>query len=175
MVCVRQPSLRSGLTLSCGCLGIEHRRASRQTHGACTSAFYKVWAAMKYRCHNPNDKAYRFYGARGISVCDRWRDDFVTFAADIATEIGERPSKKHSIDRINNNGNYEPGNVRWATQLEQTSNTRRNRWLTLNGETRTVTEWGRHLGVSGKRIDARLRRGASDAEALDMTPRRSDP
>lgn len=78
---------------------------------------------MKARCHRPSDPRFSYYGGRGISVCDRWREDFAAFFAD----MGPRPSSKHSIDRINNDGNYEPGNCRWATQKEQMNNTRRNK------------------------------------------------
>jgi len=121
---------------------------------------------MKYRCHQPKDKAYPYYGARGIAVCDRWRKSFEAFAVDIAAELGERPSADHSIDRIDNDGDYKPANVRWATKREQAANRRGLRWLTHNGETRTMTDWSRHLEISRMRIEARLRRGLSVEEAL---------
>ncbi len=81
---------------------------------------YRVWAAMKRRCQNPNVKAWKYYGARGISVCDRWKNSYHNFIAD----MGLRPSKEYSIDRINNDGNYEPSNCRWATPAQQRANTR---------------------------------------------------
>ena len=79
---------------------------------------YTIWAGMKDRCYRPRNHKYPRYGGRGISVCDRWRDSFEAFLAD----MGRRPSRGHSIDRINNDGNYEPGNCRWATAIEQVHN-----------------------------------------------------
>jgi hypothetical protein len=102
---------------------------------------YEVWRAMRRRCLNPNDKGYYLYGARGISICERW-SSFTAFEAD----MGERPPNT-SIDRINNNGNYEPGNCRWATPAQQQTNTRRNRLLTLEGRTMNYAEWAQELGV----------------------------
>jgi hypothetical protein len=96
------------------------------THGECLhrriSPEYTSWQAMKARCSNPNLSAFKYYGGRGISVCARWRDSFEEFLAD----MGRRPSMAHTLDRFpNNNGNYEPGNVRWATKSEQLKNRRR--------------------------------------------------
>lgn len=90
------------------------------THGMARTPLYKVWSEMKRRCKNPNDPKYKYYGARGISVCASW-DSFENFYRD----MGERPTPKHSIDRINNDGNYEPENCRWATALEQRHNQRK--------------------------------------------------
>ena len=84
---------------------------------------YETWVQMKYRCHNKNHPAYSCYGGRGITVCDHWRDSFKAFLAD----MGPKPSNKHSLDRINNDGNYEPSNCRWATRCQQQRNTRMNR------------------------------------------------
>ena len=119
-------ALRTGRVKSCGCMNQELRLARNQRHGlaargAKKPAEYIVWQAMIGRCSNPKNKAFRYYGGRGIVVCDRWRHDFTAFLAD----MGQRPSPKHSIDRINNDGNYEPGNCRWATQSEQVRNSSR--------------------------------------------------
>lgn len=122
-VVVRTGALLSGHTKSCGCLQRESvANRNRRMKGAGISPqmkpLYNIWQQMKQRCYNPNAGYYHRYGGRGIRVCERWLSSFVNFSAD----IGPRPSPKHSLDRINNNGNYEPGNVRWATQKEQCAN-----------------------------------------------------
>ena len=113
---------------------------------------------MMERCFDSTDEKFADYGARGIQVCNRWRD-FVNFYAD----IGERP-RGLTIERIDNNGHYEPGNCRWATPKEQANNTRRNRWITFNGETLTLTGWSQRLGIAIGTLHARLSRyGIEDA------------
>lgn len=86
---------------------------------------YKRWDHIKRRCHNPSDKAYKYYGARGITICDHWRFSFVTFLADLIAEIGPQPSPDYELDRIDNNGNYAPRNIRWASRKTQMRNSRR--------------------------------------------------
>lgn len=108
--------LRNGNTRSCGCL----LRDRMTVHGLRWTAEYEVWKTMKQRCYNPRNKRFSYYGARGIVVCERWRKSFSDFLAD----VGLRPSQKHSLDRIKNEGNYEPGNVRWATAKQQANNRR---------------------------------------------------
>jgi hypothetical protein len=127
------------------------------THALSRIDEYRIWASMKNRCHNPRDQGYAGYGGRGIQVCPRWRDSFENFIAD----MGRRPSKKHSIDRIENAGDYEPSNCRWATWKEQNNNLRTNRLLTLRGTTKTIHQWADEKGVDAKTLDARLRDGWS--------------
>jgi len=114
---------------------------------------YEIWLQMRYRCYKPQNKDYHRYGGRGITVCDRWRFDFGAFLAD----MGARPTRKHSIDRIDNDGNYEPSNCRWATPQQQADNTpKKGRFLTLAEETLNQTEWARKLGISRSALRRRL-------------------
>lgn len=110
---------------------------------------------MLKRCFNPNCHAYKNYGGRGVTVCARWKNDFIAFAHD----MGPKPTPKHSIDRINNNGNYEPGNCRWATQKEQCRNYRGNTFLTANGKTQTMIAWSEENSIPVSTIINRLIRG----------------
>lgn len=143
-VSVRRDHLVSGNTRSCGCL----------MHGISNTAEYQSWAHMRRRCGNPRNNSFHNYGGRGITVCERWQV-FENFLAD----MGARPSALHSIDRIDVNGNYEPGNCRWATAVEQNSNTRRSHFITANGLTKTLAEWSRSSGLGHNTIRCRLARG----------------
>lgn len=128
---------------------------------------YQVWSNMRGRCLTETHPQFENYGGRGITICQRWLDSFRDFLAD----VGPRPSDKHSLDRYpNNDGNYEPGNVRWATRMEQCRNTRQNRILTLNGEAMTVVEWAERLGWTEDCIRGRIKKGWTDQEALTTPP-----
>jgi hypothetical protein len=125
---------------------------------------YGVWKAMMGRCYNPNNNMFKHYGSRGIAVCDRWRGrtGFANFMAD----MGNRPSPKHSIERIDNNGPYSPSNCKWATLDEQLANRRNSVFMTLDGETRTASQWAAILGISPHVLYNRRRQGWPDSRAL---------
>lgn len=151
-----------GNATSCGCMSAERRGAKWRTHGLSrTCAEYIVWQAMRHRCSMPINPDWKNYGQRGIRVCDRW-SKFENFLAD----MGRKPSPQHSIDRINTNGNYEPGNCRWATTREQARNKRNNRILEHNGERLCVAEWAEKTNLPSYLIFRRLAIGWSVQKTL---------
>lgn len=150
-----------GKTKSCGCLAKESARhlliKLNYKHGKGKSKIYKIWCSMIQRCENKNDKAFVRYGERGIIVCDRWKN-FENFYQD----MGDSPSIKHSIDRIDNNGNYSPENCKWSTRDDQMRNTSRNIYIEYNGEKLCAKDWANRLGLcSGQVITWRLKKGWS--------------
>lgn len=154
---VTEYKLKSGHTQSCGCL-----RASSK--GMWQEPEYHAWQAMKSRCENPNNNAYKHYGGRGIKVCQRWSESFNNFISD----MGLRPGAKYSIDRIDNNGDYEPGNCRWATWREQQNNRRNNVYHFYNGERITEAILARKTGVDIHLIRKRMRHGKTLEQAIAL-------
>jgi len=148
---VRSGCLRSGHTTSCGCLQRDRAREAQTVHGQSGTKTNWIWQSMIARCHNPNSQYFHNYGGRGIVVCERWRNSFQAFLED----MGDRP-KGTTIERIDNDGNYEPSNCRWATRTEQARNMRSNRLVTYNGEIRCVAEWAEILGIGEATIRYRL-------------------
>jgi hypothetical protein len=144
-------TLTKGLSKSCGCLRTEIVRARSITHGnkinRKASREYKSWSAMKSRCYRATNKKYHRYGGRGITVCDSWRDSFSNFLRD----MGPAPSGT-TIDRINNDGNYEPGNCKWSTSIEQGNNTSSCLEIPWNGEVLTLAQVARAEGVGYKSL-----------------------
>ncbi len=130
-------------------------------HGMAYTPTWSAWKHMKRRCLNVKTAEYQRYGGRGITVCERWCNSFADFLAD----VGLRPDGM-TLDRIDNNGNYEPGNCRWATRKEQSSNMRTNRTITVDGATRTIAEWARIVGMNRSAIRHRLESGWSDRDAV---------
>lgn len=158
-----------GTTKSCGCLGPKLSRIKNATLGGLsTSRLYRILQGMKVRCYNKNDKSYKDYGGRGISVCKEWLEDFAAFY-NWATRNGYKENL--SIDRIDVNGNYEPANCRWATAKEQANNRRSSMLITWNGETKTASEWCKERGWNRHIIPERLRKGWSLEKAM-TTPKR---
>lgn len=129
---------------------------------------YRIWANIVQRCTNPKRREYHRYGGRGITLCQEWRKSFATFLA----HIGERPSKKHSIDRINNNKGYEPGNVRWATSKEQSRNQEKTLLITAKGKTLCLTEWAHETGIPLVTIHSRIRKLGWSGEKAVTVPQR---
>jgi hypothetical protein len=166
VVC-RSSNLRSGNTTSCGCLAIEHLVARHAVHGGAArnrrTPEYIAWMSMKSRCYNTKHVGYANYGGRGVEVCERWRNSFESFFLD----VGQRPSNKHSLDRYPNaNGNYEPGNVRWATRREQSRNMRTNRMFIVNGIAMCMEDVAKHYGLSSATLYKRLNRGLTLEQAV---------
>jgi hypothetical protein len=143
-----------GMNKSCGCQ--QYANPHSLIHGYARPGKiipeYRIWYAIKERCNNPNSKAYPDYGMRGIAICEKWEHDFVAFISD----VGRRPSKEYTLDRIDNDGNYEPGNVRWATRIEQANNKRTSILVTYKGQTKPLPVWCRELGIRYTLIKDRL-------------------
>ena len=155
----RGSALRGGYIKSCGCLQQESRNTAKRTHGLSHMQVYSVWSNMRQRCTNPNTVGYVLYGGRGVTVCTRW-NSFENFHADMGD-----PPKGASIDRINNDGNYEPNNCRWATRTDQNQNKRTTRYLTAGGETLPLAVWAKRLGIRHSTLRERLDRGWSEQRA----------
>lgn len=162
---VSQSALRNGYSKSCGCLTVDATTERNLKHGMHYTPTHQSWTAMIARCHNPNTINYINYGGRGISVCERWRTSFDAFLED----MGERPEGM-TLDRIDNEGNYNPGNCRWATKREQFANRRVTRHLEAGGIKKPITEWAEELGVSPKVIKLRLERGWTPEQSVNLAP-----
>jgi len=147
--------LRSGETGSCGCLGAERRLQSTKTHGRSQTPEAYIWVGIRGRCLNPDHKDYPNYGGRGITISDDWRDSLEAFYKD----MGPRPSKRHSIDRIDNTKGYSKDNCRWATHLIQNRNTRKNVYITRDGVTKCLAEWAQIHELLPKTVHHRIKRG----------------
>lgn len=160
-------ALRSGHKKSCGCLrsDLSTKRvvSYNTTHGESGTRLYSIWTGIKGRCNNPH---YEAYGGRGIKICPEWDQDFTTFKQ---WAISHGYDETLTIDRIDVNGNYEPGNCRWVSKSDQHYNKRSNHYLEYDGVSLTISQWARVLGMKPYQISLRLRRGWSIEEAL-MTP-----
>ena len=161
---IRANSVTGGITKSCGCF----RREKLKTHGQSRSAAHRLWCSIKNRCYNPHASNFQHYGGRGIKMHAEWRDSFEAFFRD----VGDPPKGKR-IDRKENSGNYEPGNIRFVDAVTQQNNKRNNHVVTFNGQSRTLAEWQRATGIPSSRIRARLRNGWSAERALKQEKNRT--
>lgn len=160
-------SLRKGTTVSCGCFKRDDTIARFTKHGHAAqrrSAEYDIWAAMIHRCHRPKASNFKNYGGRGIFVCPEWRESFAAFLAD----MGCRPSAKHSVERVDNDGPYSPSNCVWATRRRQSVNTRRTVFIRLFGEDLPLSTVRKTAGVNRTTYADRRARGLSVEEALGV-------
>lgn len=160
-----QCSILLGRYVSCGCARQERAKSIKGRHYQHGTPEYNAWKAMQQRCCNSNLPGYKNYGGRGISVCTRWSKSFEHFLED----MGKRPSKKHSVDRINNDANYEPSNCRWATGLEQANNRRKRpdtRMLEAFGQCKSIRAWALEKGIPYNTLFIRISRGWEIERAL---------
>lgn len=173
-------SLIKGRTQSCGCLHLESfadvTRKYKVTHGGSKERLYRVWRDILSRCNNPNDIEFHNYGGRGITICSQW-EDYAVFREwainsgyDSDAEYGEK-----TIDRIDVNKNYSPDNCRWVDIQAQNNNQRRNRRITYNGETMTMAQWAKRIGISSSGLMHRLNNGWPLDEALTRKSQKRSP
>jgi len=155
--------LIAGRVKSCGCLVVDFLVELNTTHGMKKSPEWRTWASMKTSCMSKKSPAYKYYGARGISICSEWINSFEIFY----TDMRKQPTQKHSIERINNNGNYTPDNCIWTTSKQQARNRRDTRWLEFNGQTRCMADWADRTGIKYPTLQARINKlGWSVEKAL---------
>lgn len=159
-------NLTGGKTHSCGCLQKIMASESSKTHGESKTKLYRIWKGMRTRCYNPNSRAYKNYGGRGILVCDEWEhyEAFKTWA------IQNGYSEGLTIERIDNDGMYEPGNCEWISLSSQTKNTRRNHYIVYDGRRMTLSDWSKELGGNPNLVTTRLQRGWSEEDAVTTPP-----
>ena len=160
---VNGKNLTLGTSSSCGCYVAE----INTKHGMSRTRVYSIWEGMKQRCTSPSSSYWHRYGSRGIKVCERWQS-FENFYAD----LGEPPSKQHSLGRIDNDGDYEPSNVRWETLEQQNNNKVLNHKVTIDGVTKTLTQWAEENGLKPSTVMSRVSYGWSDYDAVTLPSKR---
>ncbi|MEG3071048.1 MAG: hypothetical protein HQP61_02255 [Peptococcaceae bacterium] len=161
IVVTESQKLRKGTSRSCGCKRGEYKIKTMGTHGMTNTRIYRIWHSMISRCEYPGTNGYEFYGGRGISVCEEWRNNFEAFH-NWAVKNGY--SDKMSIDRIDNSRNYEPSNCRWADKYTQDNNRRSNVYIEMDGKKHTIAEWSRITGINKETIRSRIRSGKTGKE-----------
>ena len=167
LVSVQSNSLHNGTTLSCGCYHSDRVIETHTKHGLCYDRINRIYKAMHQRCENPKAFRYDRYGGRGIKVCDEWSGEkgFENFYA-WSSQNGY--SEDLSIDRIDNNKGYSPNNCRWVDHETQDNNKSTNHYVTYNGETKTLSQWGRAMGLKKSTIQGRLHRGWNEIDAITI-------
>lgn len=143
----------------------------RQKHNSTGTRIYNIYRGLKNRCFNPNDYHYKWYGARGVTICEEWLNNYKSFET-WALNNGYQDTL--TIDRIDNNGNYEPSNCRWITRKEQSNNKRTNHLITINGETKNITEWAENVRIDRKVIERRLKKGIEGVDLLKQPSYKKD-
>lgn len=171
---IRLPHVLSGISLSCGCLQKEQLIARSLKHGEAKhdgseTTEFKTWKGIQERCYGITSPHYKRYGGRGIKMCERWRLSYLSFLEN----MGRRPSALHSIDRINNDGDYEPENCRWATRKEQSYNRGNTIYISLFGEKKSIWEWSKITNLSLQTLRARYRNNWKPLDILN-TPHLSN-
>lgn len=159
--------LRGGHTLSCGCYSKELLIKNKTKHNKSYSRIYHEWQYIKRRCYNPNYKYYSYYGGRGITICDEWLSDFANFQT---WALSNGYDDTLTLDRIDSNGNYEPNNCRWSTRKEQQNNRSTNLFFTIDGETKTLSQWCDIYNVPHERTRHRVKKGWDILDALTTPP-----
>lgn len=167
---VQAGSLRHGNTHSCGCYQRERASQSSTRHGLTYHPLFRLWSDIIRRCTYPKANNFKIYGGRGIKICDEWRHNFQAFF-DYVSILEHCREKGYSLDRIDNDGNYAPGNLRFATKYEQSHNSRRSILITYNGETKCIADWARSVGMKPSMLSGRLRRNMSIEDALSAPSR----
>ncbi|HXQ34629.1 MAG TPA: hypothetical protein VN843_11510 [Anaerolineales bacterium] len=168
IISVSDNHLKTGHTQSCGCISTDRVVEYNTTHGLSHTPEYRSWEGMRKRCNNPNNPKYEIYGGRGIKVCEAWSHDFQAFY----DYMGPRPGPEYSIDRYpNNDGDYEPGNCRWATSVQQVCNRSNTVRVPYKGQELTLTEISEQTGVSYRLLQARIFRDGLDPETAASKPK----
>lgn len=155
-------NLRRNFTKSCGCYGREQKLKAITKHGLSKTSIHKRWTMIKQRVSNPNHPSFKNYGGRGITMHLPWMRSVECFARDIPP----KPDGNLTIDRIDNDGNYEPGNIRWATKAQQCRNKRGNHWITVDGVTRVITDWAKLFSIAAPSIYNMAKKLGTDEQAV---------
>lgn len=165
----RGSDLKSGNVQSCGCL----QKEKTTTHGMRQTPIYSEWCSIKQRCYNSNNNSYKDYGKRGISMCERWKNSFEAFYEDVS-KLPYFNKTGYSLNRIDNDGNYEPNNVEWADDKTQANNKRNNHLVKYNGKTQTIAQWADELGINQHTLYSRILTYHWSVERALTTPVKSN-